>query len=76
MLSNLKAEMARADVKLCAVAEVIGKGERTVRERIKGNGYFSVPEAIAVRDTFFPGISLEYLFARTETAQASAKDSA
>lgn len=48
MLSNLKAEMARAGVTIYAVAKVIGKGERTVRERIKGNGYFSVPDAIAV----------------------------
>lgn len=66
MLSNLKAEMARADVTICAVAKVIGKGERTVRERIKGNGYFSVPDAIAVRDAFFPGMGLEYLFARAD----------
>lgn len=66
MLSNLKAEMARADVTIYAVAKAIGKGERTVRERIKGNGYFSVSDAITVRDAFFPGMELEYLFARAD----------
>lgn len=74
MLSNLKAEMARAGVTIYDVSKVAGKGERTVRERIKGNGYFSVPEAIAVRDAFFPGMGLEYLFARAE--QGRAQDSA
>lgn len=67
MLSNLKAEMARANVTVPAIAQVVKRGDRTVRERIKGNGCFSVPDAMAVRDAFFPGMDLEYLFAKTET---------
>lgn len=66
MLSNLKAEMARANVTIPAVAEAIRRSDRTVRERIKGHGCFSMPDAVAVRDTFFPGMDLEYLFARTD----------
>lgn len=65
MLNNLKAEMARANVSIPAIAEVIRRSDRTVRERIKGHGYFSMPDAMAVRDAFFPGMDLEYLFART-----------
>lgn len=70
MLSNLKAEMARADVTIPAIAGVIKRSDRTVRERIKGHGCFSMPDAMAVRDTFFPGMDLEYLFARVEQESA------
>ncbi len=72
MLSNLKAEMARANVKIHDVARVITKSDRTVRERLKGNGCFSMPDGIAVRDAFFPGMDLEYLFARSDDARDSA----
>ena len=70
VLSNLKAEMARASVTVPDIAEVVKRSDRTVRERIKGNGYFSMPDAMAVRDAFFPGMALEYLFAHA--AQDSA----
>lgn len=74
MLSNLKAEMARANVTVPAIAGLVHRGDRTIRERIKGNGAFSMPDAIAVRDAFFPGMDLEYLFAAadSERAQGSA----
>lgn len=72
MLSNLKAEMARASVTVPAIAGLVKKNDRTIRERIKGNGYFSMPDAMAVRDAFFPGMTLEYLFAQTDTGQNSA----
>lgn len=71
MLSNLKAEMARANITIPAIAEAIKRSDRTVRERIKGNGAFSMPDAVTVRDAFFPGMDIEYLFAR-----ADAQDSA
>lgn len=69
MLSNLKAEMARENITVPVLARTIKKSDRTIREKIKGNGTFSIPDAIAVRDTFFPGMDLEYLFAHSATAQ-------
>lgn len=65
MLGNLKAEMARINITTADIAVVIKKSDRTVRDRIKGKGQFSVPDATAVRDTFFPELTLEYLFTRT-----------
>ena len=70
MLSNLKAEMARTNVTIPAIAGVVKKNDRTIRERIKGNGYFSMHDAMAVRDAFFPGLTLEYLFAEAEQDSA------
>lgn len=66
MLNNLKAEMARANVTIPDVAEAIKKSDRTVRERIKGHSCFSIWDAMVVRDAFFPGMDLEYLFAHAE----------
>lgn len=70
MLSNLKAEMARADVTVAEIAALSGKSWRTISDRIKGKGQFPIQEAIEVKDAFFPGMDLEYLFARTEQDSA------
>ena len=70
MLSNLKAEMARYRVSILDVAEAIGRSDRAVRDKVDGKTEFSFREAEAVRDKFFTGITLEYLFAETgETAE-------
>ena len=64
MLSNLRAEMARANVTVAEIAAVSGKSHRTISDRIKGKGQFPIQEAIEVKNIFFPGMALEYLFAR------------
>lgn len=75
MLNNLRAEMARNQVKTVDISSVIKRSDRAVRLKIAGENAFTVPEAVAIRDRFFPGLSLEYLFARPDTGQAG-KDSA
>ena len=72
MLSNLKAEMARSDVTVAAIASISGKSYRTISDRIKGKGQFPIQDAIEVRNAFFPGMDLEYLFARSDTERPSA----
>lgn len=62
MLCNLKAEMARRSISILDIAKEIGRTDRSVREKISGRTQFSVPDATAIRDKFFPGFSLEYLF--------------
>lgn len=62
MLRNLLAEMARREVSINDLAKAIGKSERSVRDKVKGKYEFSVPEAKAIRDSYFAGMSLEYLF--------------
>lgn len=64
MLSNLKAEMARSNVTVAEIASISGKSYRTISDRIKGKGQFPIQDAIEVRNAFFPGMELEYLFAR------------
>lgn len=64
MLNNLRAEMARFDVTPADIAREIGKSDRCVRDKISGKTDVSIPEAMEIRDKFFPGLSLEYLFAK------------
>lgn len=62
MLCNLKAEMARNNISSLDLAKAAGKTERCIRDKLNGKTQFSIPEAVSVRDKFFPGFSLEYLF--------------
>lgn len=70
MRNNLVAEMARARVTRIDLGTVINKNPKTVGEKIKGNYEFSLGEAQAIRDEYFPGLALEYLFADTPDGEA------
>ena len=72
MLSNLKAEMARSNVTVAEIAAFSGKSCRTINDRIKGKVQFPIQEAIRVKDAFFPGMELEYLFTQVDMMQDSA----
>lgn len=63
MFKNLSAEMARYGVSTNDIRIAIGKSERATRDKLAGKVDFSFPEAAKIRDSFFPGMTLEYLFA-------------
>ena len=65
-MQNLAAEMARNGVKICDLQRVMRCSESTVRHKIAGTTAFSINEALAIRDTFFPGMRLEYLFLKQD----------
>lgn len=67
MLSNLRAEMTRYGVSALDFARVTGKTDRSIRDKISGKRDFTLPESAAIRDAFFPGLTLEYLFASERT---------
>lgn len=66
MLVNLRAEMARYGISTADFARVTGKTERSIRDKISGKRDFTLPESAAIRDAFFPGLKLEYLFSRSD----------
>lgn len=70
MLSNLRAEMVRTGVSVDDVAAKTGKSCRTIRDRLKGKVMFPIDEALTVRNAFFPGMDLEYLFTQVERDSA------
>lgn len=75
MLNNLSAEMKRNGLNSVRLANAIRKTDRAVRDKISGKSQFDIYEAMSIRDQFFPGMTLEYLFARqtesTDTEQTT-----
>ena len=55
--------MARAGVSVSDIQKLLGCSDKTVRNKANEITEFSVGEAINIRDTFFPGMRIEYLFA-------------
>ena len=62
-MKNLSAEMARFGVSNGDLQALLGCSAKTVSNKINGATDFTAPELFKIRDTFFPGLRLEYLFA-------------
>ncbi len=62
-MKNLIAEMARYGVRITDIQNLLNCSERTVRNKLNNERDFTIPEALKIRSTFFPGMSIEYLFA-------------
>ena len=62
-MKNLQAEMKRYGVTPLDIGNAIGCQERNARKKVSGEIVITFPEALTIRDTFFHGLRLEYLFA-------------
>lgn len=63
MLHNLEAEMARNQVKRIDIARLLNLSTRAVYGKISGESKFTTSEAIKIQRTYFPNLTIEYLFA-------------
>ena len=61
---NFVGEVAKRGIKKTAIAQAANMCTKTLRDKIIGKSEFTLPEAIAIRDTFFPDKDLEHLFAK------------
>ncbi len=68
MLNNLRAEMVRRNISAKDIAKVLGIGDRAARDRLAGRVQFSIDEALAVRNNFFPELDIDYLFMRRDNS--------
>lgn len=62
MYSNLKAEMARNNIMIKDIANVLNVRYATVSDKINGKYRFYLDEAEKIKLHFFPNLPLEYLF--------------
>lgn len=62
-MRNLSAEMARFGVSYADLTDLLNCSQKTVSNKLNDSTEFSVSEAMKIRDKFFPGLRLEYLFA-------------
>ena len=61
--------MVRNGVSVMAIANEIGKTDRTVRDKLSGKCEFYITEAMAIKTRFFPDMSFEYLFTDSSKGQ-------
>ena len=66
MLRNLRAEMKRTGLADVALAKTIHTTDKTIREKKAGKSQFGIDDARLIRDTHFPGLTLEYLFEQSQ----------
>lgn len=59
---NLTAEMTRQNIDAKLIAAAIGRSTDTVKNWLKGKGEFPIGKAFTVQETFFPSMSIAYLF--------------
>lgn len=62
-LPNLKAEMSRHSVGEEEIARAAGRSVKTIQNWLRGKGEPSYSQAKSIRDTCFPSMEIEYLFA-------------
>ena len=68
-MQNLLAEMKRYGIRNKDLSQVLALTDRTISNKLAGETEFTVKEALAVRDTFFPGLRISYLFAETDNPE-------
>ena len=65
MYRNLLAEMVRRGLNADDIARAIEKSGRTARDKLSGKYPFYFDEAVRIKEAYFVGMDLEYLFAET-----------
>lgn len=63
---NLEDEMRARGVNRNDIATELGVRPNTVTDWLSGKHSMSVPTAFAIRDAFFDGVSIDYLFETVE----------
>lgn len=64
---NLYAEMRRYGITQAMIAEHVGKAEVTVHNWLTGRTSVPISFCFEIRDHFFDGMTVDYLFSTTPT---------
>lgn len=64
MYPNLDAEMARKGLKRKDLAWMFKDRTATVSDKLNGKSPILIDKAFRIKETYFPGLSLDYLFKR------------
>jgi len=66
MFPSLRAEMARYGIKTKDIAECLDLNRKTAERKLAGSAYVTNVEMWKIRDGFFPGKTIDYLFSTNE----------
>lgn len=64
MLSNLIIEMKKSKITQRDITMLLDSNLNTICQKINGKREFKASEMFLIKNTFFPELSLEYLFAK------------
>ncbi|MCL2526956.1 MAG: helix-turn-helix transcriptional regulator [Defluviitaleaceae bacterium] len=70
--TNLKAEMARQDISIKAIAESVGITRDTLSKKLRRKTPITLEEAYAINKIFFPDQDIKYLFSESFLGQVEA----
>jgi DNA-binding XRE family transcriptional regulator len=70
---NLEAEMVRNGITRKDVSDLLNVRYATVVQKLNGKYKFNLEEAFVIKDNYFPGLSLEYLFQADEKPKPKVK---
>ena len=65
-LNNLKGEMKRIAITQNDVADLLHMSTGNVNKKIAGSVPFTIDEARSIRDTYFPEMTIDFLFSPAE----------
>ena len=68
MLHNLIFEISVHKIKKKEIAAALDIDEKTLRAKLNGTTQFKANEMLKIKDTFFPDLTLDYLFEIEESA--------
>lgn len=71
MYPNFKAEMARRGITQSQIAKALGLSVSSVSQKLSKPYRLRMSEASCIRDRFFPGMPLDYLFSSNIREDAS-----
>lgn len=66
---TLAREIAGRGIKKKVIAESLNICNKSLNNKLTGRAPFTWPEVIKIRDRFFPDMTTEYLFARSENGE-------
>lgn len=71
---NLVAEMSRTGVEIRDLCQATGKSKSSIYDYMRGvgNGDFTIADAFAIQEAYFPGTTIAYLFSKTPEPGAAA----
>ena len=64
--NNLEAEMKRKKISRMDIANLLDVSYSTIHSRFNGNSEWLYNECVIIRDKYFPGMELDYLFKTEE----------
>ena len=62
----LRGELAKRKVSIEGLATLLGIHRNSVANKLNGESSFSIEQAVMIQETYFPDLSLKYLFSTEE----------